>query len=916
MRLINVKTWKLESFVGKGVPPYAILSHTWGKDEEELSFRDIQTGNIEKAGKIKLEGCCEQAKKDNLGYAWIDTCCIDKTNAVELGEAINSMFRWYRKASICYAYLSDVPSGDNPKDPGSGFFSSRWFRRGWTLQELLAPKKLHFFDQTWTSIGTKEKMWGNIETITGIPREFLIGWAKLCEASVAQRIFNVTMPMIYGEGDKAFSRLQEEIMKKTRDDSILAWGLSPAESIPSKSTDVLAEGGLATAPLNFANCGRIVLRKRDATPVNTIDISGGRLRVHLSLHTTSAGEIYGLLNCGPEHNKEVILGIPLDKAISGVSDEYLRPQGRSPVLLPKATSNVLAKAIHIRIERQSGTHEVMDRRYWLYVDGHEDINLELNENDVYPPVRWENGRAIIAEAKDSETIIRRYLARFRTQDKGSRDFVAVLEFEIQGSQTQARCHLMTGSRDTALQDLLQKLIYIRPEAFWKQSATNGTFNVEVTVKEEYVAQEPMFVVTLARASSSLVANVDATWELQVVDLKLECMRILQEEDRIHLEMEQLDRQLKKKDKLDMRRGPGNWLETMIEALLDTGNIDCDLKRVGDSDSLRLSRAPESGHNICGRIPLLWAAANGRLAVLKLLVEKGAQIEARNENGSTPLISVAARGYEAMARLLIEKGAQIETRNKYGLTPLICAADQGHEAVARLLIEKGAQIEARREDANTPLFWAADQGHEAVARLLIEKGAQIEARGKDGSTPLIFAADQGYEAVARLLIENGAQIEARNKDGWTPLIFAADQGYEALARLLIEKGAQIESRSKNGNTPLIIVAQKGHEAVARLLLKEGAQIEARNKDGWTPLISAADQGYEAVARLLIEKGAQIEARSKNGNTPLIIVARKGHEAVARLLLKKGAQIEARNKDGWTPFNVATQQGHEAVARLLR
>ncbi|RYP64941.1 hypothetical protein DL770_009096 [Monosporascus sp. CRB-9-2] len=563
MRLINIKTRKLETFVGKGVPPYAILSHTWGKDEEELSFRDIQTGNIKKAGKIKLEGCCEQAKKDNLEYAWINTCCIDKTDAVELSEAINSMFRWYQNASICYAYLSDVPSGDNIKDPGSRFFSSRWFRRGWTLQELLAPKKLHFFDQTWTSIGTKVKMSGIIEKITGIPGEFLRGWTKLYDASVAQRmswaakrettreediaycllgIFDVAVPMIYGEGDKAFGRLQEEIMKKTRDDSILAWGLSSAESTPSKSIDVLSGGTLATAPSGFANCGRIIRRKGDATLINTIEISGGRLRVHLSLHTTSTGEIYGLLNCGPEDNKETVVGIPLDKAISGASDEYLRPQGRCLVFLPKATSSVLTKTIYIRIERQSGTYEAMNRRYWLYIDGHENINLELNENDVHPPVCWENGRAMIAEAKDSdENIIRRYLARFRTQDKGSQDLVVVLEFETQGPQTKAQCHVMTGSRDTALQDLSQKLIYMRPEAFGKKSARNGALEVEVTVKEEYVAQEPMFVVRLARASSSPVATVDVTRELQLVDLKLEFVRILQE-DQIHLDMERWDRQ--------------------------------------------------------------------------------------------------------------------------------------------------------------------------------------------------------------------------------------------------------------------------------------------------------------------------------------------------------------------------------------
>ncbi|RYO92005.1 hypothetical protein DL764_008208 [Monosporascus ibericus] len=749
-------------------------------------------------------------------------------------------------------------------------------------------------------------MWSNIETITGIPREFLIGWAELNEASVAQRmswaakrettreedivycllgIFDVAMPMIYGEGDKAFGRLQEEIMKKTRDDSILAWGLRPAESTPSKSTDVLSGGALATAPLDFANCGRIVLRKRDATPVNIIDISGGRLRMHTSLHTTSAGEIYGLLNCGPEHNKEVIVGIPLDKAISGVSDEYIRPQGRSLALLPKAASSVLTKAIHIRIERQSGTHEAMNRRYWLYVDRHENINLELNENDVHPPVRWENGRAMIVEAKDSdETIIRRYFVRFRTPDKGSRDFVIVLEFEIQGSQTQASCHVMTASRDTALQDLSQKLIYMRPEAFWKQSARNGTLNVEVTVKEEYVAQEPMFVVTLARASSSLVATVDATWELQVVGLMLECVRILQEEDDIHLEMERLDRQVEEKDKLDMKWGPGNWLETVIRTLLDTGRIDRGSKHVGesDSDSPRLSSAPESGYNIGGQTPLLWAAANGRLAVVRLLVEKGAQIEARNEKS---------------------------------YTPLIVAAEKGHEAVARLLIEKGAQVETKDKNGNTPLIFAAWNGCEAVARLLIEKGVQIEAKSDGGSSPLIFAAQAGYEDVTRLLIEKGAQIEAKSKSGYTPLMVAAKKGHEAVAKLLIEKGAQIEARDKYNSTPLTQAAWQGHEAVARLLIEKGAQIEARDKADYTPLSQAVYYGHEAVARLLIEKGAQIEAKGKSGKTPLMLAAEQGHEAVARLLIEKGAQLEAEDNDGRTPLLFATWNNDEAMARLL-
>ncbi|KAK7211483.1 hypothetical protein V2G26_018661 [Clonostachys chloroleuca] len=109
MRLINVKTLKLEEFLDYETPPYASLSHTWGNDHDELSFRDAEIGKMDKStgGCVKLDGCCRQAQQAGLGYAWIDTCCIDKTNLVELSEAINSMFRWYKRASVCYAYLSE-----------------------------------------------------------------------------------------------------------------------------------------------------------------------------------------------------------------------------------------------------------------------------------------------------------------------------------------------------------------------------------------------------------------------------------------------------------------------------------------------------------------------------------------------------------------------------------------------------------------------------------------------------------------------------------------------------------------------------------------------------------------------------------------------------------------------------------------
>jgi hypothetical protein len=154
-------------FIGHDkIPPYAILSHTWGPVNEEVTFEDIVegTGKV-KPGYEKIRFCGEQARQDGLLYFWIDTCCIDKSNNAELSRSINSMFRWYRNATRCYVYLSDVSSSSigsnplrNPRPWESDFRKSRWFTRGWTLQELLAPASVEFFSRERKRLGDKSSL--------------------------------------------------------------------------------------------------------------------------------------------------------------------------------------------------------------------------------------------------------------------------------------------------------------------------------------------------------------------------------------------------------------------------------------------------------------------------------------------------------------------------------------------------------------------------------------------------------------------------------------------------------------------------------------------------------------------------------------------------------------------------------------
>jgi ankyrin repeat protein len=292
----------------------------------------------------------------------------------------------------------------------------------------------------------------------------------------------------------------------------------------------------------------------------------------------------------------------------------------------------------------------------------------------------------------------------------------------------------------------------------------------------------------------------------------------------------------------------------------------------------------------GRTPLLWAAANGHEAVVKLLVEKGAELECKDKNyGQTPLSWAAANGHEAVVKLLVEKGAELECKDKYGRTPLSWVAANGHEAVVKLLVEKGAELECKDNYGQTPLSLAAANGHEAVVKLLVEKGAELECKDKIyGRTPLLWAAANGHEAVVKLLVEKGAELECKDKIyGRTPLSWAAENGHEAVVKLLVEKGAELECKEKNfGRTPLSWAAENGHEAVVKLLVEKGAELECKDKNGRTPLSWAAGNGHEAVVKLLVEKGAKLESNDYWGRTPLSWAARSGHETVVKLLQQQG------------------------------
>lgn len=424
MRLLDTHNLQLKSFFDK-IPPYAILSHCW--EEEEVLLPDLN--DLDKArakkGFSKIEGSCAQAIKDGFDYCWVDTCCIDKSSSAELSEAINSMFAWYRDSSVCYAYLLDVKEMD-------GFAKSKWFTRAWTLQELLAPgfrtaeevlvrgndsgllstqsdgsPDVVFFTLDWTPLGTKDSLSTIISNITGIPKEYLKG-LSLRDASISMRmswasdrqatraedmaysllgLFDVNMPLLYGEGGlKAFRRLQEEIMKMCEDETLLAW---ESTDLQMKDSSMSA---LARHPKDFWEARDLVPYASDA-PSMPYAMTHRGLRIWLSIFSAyipgnmsvtdrrrhikplrspimiwksrDGNLLWGILRCHVAHDFHNTVLIPLRHL---TADVYQRDVGTSVALI--ATNNLPGRAqmkeVYIGTSHSFAISSSRRRRYsWL-----------------------------------------------------------------------------------------------------------------------------------------------------------------------------------------------------------------------------------------------------------------------------------------------------------------------------------------------------------------------------------------------------------------------------------------------------------------------------------------------------------------------------------------------------------------------
>lgn len=362
MRLINVDTMCFEEFYEDCTPPYAILSHTWDGDEE-VSFEEMKDTMASsssdsapaKKGFTKIKETCRLALmvQPRIHYAWVDTCCIDKSSSAELTESINSMFKWYASSTVCFVHLADLSPDVDFKQ---GIQQCKWITRGWTLQEVIAPARVRFYDAEWKFRGKKKDLYKELADATGIPPRLFQMYTKVSSYPIAQRmswasrrkttrvedtaycllgILEVNMPLIYGEGIMAFRRLQEEVIKRNNDLTIFAW--NPPGDADGPATCSM----LATSSAAFLNSAHVDIREmQEISPEFVLTNKGLRLEETLLIDLSSRrpandgglpqaqepeGNHYLLTVGRSAHNRDITFNVGLQKIGPGLFLRLAKP---------------------------------------------------------------------------------------------------------------------------------------------------------------------------------------------------------------------------------------------------------------------------------------------------------------------------------------------------------------------------------------------------------------------------------------------------------------------------------------------------------------------------------------------------------------------------------------------------------------
>ncbi|KAM0523112.1 hypothetical protein ACHAPE_001604 [Trichoderma viride] len=976
MRLLDAKTLELVDILDDNVPPYAIISHTWG--EEEVSIQQLRRlgghshlassspkpldkkrrAILSKKGYVKIAGAARLAVSRGLDYLWFDSCCIDKNSSSELSEAINSMYLWYEQSAECYAYLSDVepPTAQDASAFDESLRNSRWFTRGWTLQELVAPKLVLFYANDWSLLGQKHtppEFAKAISEITNIDEQVLDGTIDPLQLSVSARmawashrnttrledtayclmgLFQVNMPLLYGEGKRAFTRLQEEIIQRTDDQSIFAWN---SFDDGDEDPDALF-GLLAQSPAQFKHAGDLqVLPPLPVYASAPSAMTNQGLRVQLYLlprtftdETVMEEDYFAILDC-VKRDRDVHL-CPALHLRRFSEDQYGRLQPKTKHFKRPVSSSTRReegyRSVYIR-QQPVYYHLPQFRLSPLNVEsglGSSD-GVQYRLFDKYPAHNW-NSATMTLSVQYSRKLQAMGVFRFQSIDESSEKVDVVVGLRRLNTMEWEGWCFQLAYRDESLEHVFREINKKIEEITHKSnnseitSATlrnclgeDSTLASSASV-EGVQLQGRLYISILVTLTAELLAE-SAIFQISTDPMKLStCNRILKSTSpnsgaRAMTEVccwssgSQLG--------LDPL-APLTWMVQPVRAtsLLGEGAFK---KPLYDFLSQLQQRKAESGSKSLSAIEqlaeVLFIGDADR--ALMLIDAKTPNINSRttDEYGFTPLHWAVAGGSYSCIVLLLKHGAKRKMVTESGLSPIHIAAlcnSAGWNALALLNDEREVAWladERTRHFSETPLHLAAASTPDTELGEHFFKGlldwsweyTGLAPRNAFDETPLHrAAAGNNANAIEALVARNLYifDIETGDQYGRTALWHAAAAGACNAIESLIRLGASVNLTDDLGRSPLHAACRGGHDDAVKLLRQHGAIQHGARVDIETnflnllPMDLAAMFGYVDCLKVFLDPLWRIVSQA-GLDRAVQIAASFGQQACVERLCQYGA-----------------------------
>jgi ankyrin repeat protein len=980
-----------EDFIGsKPIPPYAILSHTW-ENGEEVTFRDMMDGTgKDKTGYNKIRFCGEQADRDGYRYFWVDTCAIDKSSSAELQEAINSMFRWYRNAEKCYVYLSDVHYDSSDVHYGSSdrndeclrrwkpaFKKSRWFTRGWTLQELIAPSSVEFFSKEGAYLGNKQSLEQTVHELTGIAVEALRGrplsqfkkderlsWAAKRQTTREEDnaycllgIFDIYMPLIYGEGrENALARLQEHVEKR---ENALAQLDQHGERI---SEDMI---------LALHNDQRRILL--DSLRFDQIDARQMTIKnAHVKtcrwllakpeyidwLDTTKQGEHHGFLwiKGKPGTGKSTLMKFALANARKKMKDRiiisfFFNARGED---IEKSTIGTYQSLLLQLLEQVPTLQCGVDL-------------VGFSSSSIRPNQQWgiESLKLLLEQAIQSlghSSIVCFIDALDECEEEQVRDMIQFFERVCERSASAGISFQVCFSSRHYPHITIRKGLSLVLEGQEGHSQDIANYlESELTIGKSKIAQQ-------IRSELQEKAAGVFMWVVLVVGI----LNKEHDRGRIHT----LRRRL--------QEIPGDLHKLFQEILTrDSYNRGELLLCIQWVLFAKQPLTPEQLYFavLSGVEPEVseWdpdEVTKDAISLFILDCSKGLAEITTSKNRTVQFIHESVRDF-----LLKENGlGDVWPNLKSNLQ------GQSHEQLKKccltymdmdlsaleipITLPKASSHQAAelRKSANDMFPFLEYAVQNVLHHADLAEGSGIAQgnfilsfprfswikldnlfekheirRHTEGMNLLYVLGERNLSSLIRAYpsaiscLEVGderygpplfAALATRSEEAFHAFVAAISKDQlpgssfdEVQAHCYKDRGDQILGRNfqfSNRRSVLSYLAELGNEAIVKWLLSTGKfNVDAKEKNGQTPLSRAAENGHEAVVKLLLSTGkVDVNAKDKDGQTPFWWAARNGHEAVVKLLLSTGkVDVDAKDKDGRTPFSLAAVKGREAVVKLL-